>query len=90
MERVFCQMRNKDGHQNPYRRLYGARHTEELVDVQSIERTPFKEIFEEYVDLCKEPYNMNYFRKNRIEIEKPLVKEAYEKRNQRETAEDLR
>ena len=20
-------MRNKDGHQNPYRRLYGARHT---------------------------------------------------------------
>ena len=52
---------------------------DELEKETSIEKSPFKEIFEEYVELCSKPFNMNYFRKNRIEIEKPLVKAAYEK-----------
>lgn len=52
---------------------------EELEQETSIERSPFKEIFEEYAELCSQPFNMNIFRKNRIEIEKPLVKEAYMK-----------
>ena len=53
---------------------------EELEDISSIERTPFKEIFEEYAKLRANDgmYNLNCFRKSRIEIEKPLVKEAYE------------
>ena len=51
----------------------------ELDELKSIERTPFKDIFEEYVDLCKDKFNLNCFRKSRIEVEKPLVKEAYEK-----------
>jgi len=51
---------------------------DELENLISIERTPFKDIFEEYVEICKNPYDLS-FRKNRIEIEKPLVKEAYEK-----------
>lgn len=51
----------------------------ELDELKSIGRTPFKDIFEEYVDLCKDKFNLNCFRKSRIEVEKPLVKEAYEK-----------
>ena len=51
----------------------------ELDELKSIERTPFKDIFEEYVELCKDKFNLNCFRKSRIEVEKPLVKEAYEK-----------
>ena len=53
---------------------------EELEDISSIERTPFKEIFEEYAKLRANDgmYNLNCFRKSRIEIEKPLVKEAYD------------
>ena len=51
----------------------------ELDELKSIERTPFKDIFEENVDLCKDTYNLNCFRKSKIEVEKPLVKEAYEK-----------
>ncbi len=31
------------------------------------------------MDLCKDKFNLNCFRKSRIEVEKPLVKEAYEK-----------
>ena len=52
---------------------------EDLEDLISIERAPFREIFDEYAELRKDEYNMNIFRRNRIEIEKPLVKEAYEK-----------
>ena len=52
---------------------------EELQELSSIERTSFKDIFEEYVELCKDEFNLNCFRKSRIEVEKPLVKEAYEK-----------
>lgn len=52
---------------------------EELQELSTIERTPFKDIFEEYVELCKDKFNLNCFRKSRIEVEKPLVKEAYEK-----------
>lgn len=52
---------------------------EELQELSSIGRTPFKDIFEEYVELCKDKFNLNCFRKSRIELEKPLVKEAYEK-----------
>ena len=53
---------------------------EELEEIASIEKTPFKEIFEEYARLRANNglYNLNCFRKSRIEIEKPLVKEAYE------------
>lgn len=51
----------------------------ELDELKSIERTPFKDIFEEYAELCKDKFNLNCFRKSRIEVEKPLVKEAYEK-----------
>ena len=51
----------------------------EQLEPSSIERTPFKDIFEEYVELSKEMFNLNCFRKSRIEVEKPLVKEAYEK-----------
>ena len=51
----------------------------ELDELKSIERTSFKDIFEEYVELCKDTYNLNCFRKSRIEVEKPLVREAYEK-----------
>ena len=52
---------------------------EELQELSSIERTSFKDIFEEYVELCKDEFNLNCFRKSRIEVEKPLVKESYEK-----------
>ena len=52
---------------------------EELQELAGIERTPFKDIFEEYVELRKDMFNLNCFRKSRIEVEKPLVKEAYEK-----------
>ena len=46
----------------------------------TIERTPFKKIFEEYVEIrTSKGYNLDCFRRSRIEIEKPLVKEAYEK-----------
>ena len=51
----------------------------ELDELKSIEKTPFKDIFEEYVELSKDTYNLNCFRKSRIEVEKPLVREAYEK-----------
>ena len=51
----------------------------ELDELKSIERTSFKDIFEEYVELCKDTFNLNCFRKSRIEVEKPLVREAYEK-----------
>lgn len=50
---------------------------EELESLKSIERTPFKEIFEEYCSL-KGGYDLS-FRANRIELEKPLVVEAYMK-----------
>ena len=53
----------------------------ELANTVSIERTPFKDIFEEYADIRSDQgmYNLRLFRASRIEIEKPLVKEAYEK-----------
>ena len=53
---------------------------EELEEIASIEKTPFKEIFEEYANLRSNNglYNLNCFRRSRIEIEKPLVKEAYD------------
>ena len=51
----------------------------ELEELKSVERKPFKDIFEEYVELCKDKFNLNCFRKSRIEVEKPLVKEAFEK-----------
>ena len=45
----------------------------------SIERTPFKTIFEEYATIRESKgYNLGIFRASRIEIEKPLVKEAYD------------
>lgn len=45
----------------------------------SIEKTPFKEIFEEYVLLRESGgYNLDCFRQSRIEVEKPLVKKAYD------------
>ena len=50
---------------------------EELESLKSIERTPFKEIFEDYCSL-KGGYDLS-FRANRIELEKPLVVEAYTK-----------
>lgn len=51
----------------------------QLDDLSSILKTAFKDIFEEYV-LLKENngYNLDCFRQSRIEVEKPLVKEAYE------------
>lgn len=53
---------------------------EELEEIASIEKTPFKEIFEEYANLRSNNglYNLNCFQRSRIEIEKPLVKEAYD------------
>ncbi len=52
---------------------------EDLQELLSIERTSFKDIFEEYADLRNNPYNLSLFRISRIEAEKPLVKTAYEK-----------
>ena len=51
---------------------------ETLENLNSIEKTPFKDIFEEYAELRENKYNLDCFRRSRIEIEKPLVKEAYE------------
>ncbi len=52
---------------------------EELESLLSIERTPFKEIFEEYAEIRgSKGYNLDCFRRSRIEVEKPLVKEAYD------------
>ena len=54
---------------------------EELEELKSIERTPFKDIFEEYCKL-KERTGVVYdfsFRESRIALEKPLVVEAYKK-----------
>ena len=53
---------------------------EELEELKSIERTPFKTIFEEYCKLKenKNGYDLS-FRESRIALEKPLVVEAYEK-----------
>lgn len=52
----------------------------ELENLKSIEKTPFKDVFEEYVSIREsEGYNLDCFRRSRIEVEKPLVKEAYEK-----------
>ena len=59
----------------------GAYNTdEELENPLTIEKTSFKEIFEEYADIKKDSgmYNLRMFRASRIEIEKPLVKEAYD------------
>ena len=52
----------------------------ELENPVSIPRTPFKKIFEEYAEIRSETgmYNLGIFRAQRIEIEKPLVKKAYE------------
>lgn len=52
----------------------------ELENLKSIEKTPFKDIFEEYVSIRESKgYNLDCFRRSRIEVEKPLVKDAYEK-----------
>ncbi len=53
---------------------------EQLETITSIEKTPFKQIFEEYANIRSNDgmYNLGIFRASRIEIEKPLVKEAYE------------
>lgn len=53
---------------------------EELESLKSIERTSFKEIFEEYCSLKAKPirYDLS-FRESRIAQEKPLVVEAYMK-----------
>ncbi|MBO7506903.1 MAG: hypothetical protein J6T67_05925 [Paludibacteraceae bacterium] len=53
---------------------------EELEELKSIERTPFKEIFEEYCRLKERSglYDLS-FRESRIALEKPLVVEAYKK-----------
>ena len=53
---------------------------EELEELKSIERTPFKDIFEEYCALKAKPgvYDLS-FRESRIAAEKPLVVEAYKK-----------
>ena len=51
---------------------------EELEELKSIERTPFKDIFEEYCKLKEEKYDFS-FRTSRIAKEKPLVVEAYDK-----------
>ena len=51
----------------------------ELENILSIERTPFKDTFEEYVEIrTSGGFNLDCFRRSRIEVEKPLVKEAYE------------
>jgi hypothetical protein len=43
------------------------------------QKASFKDLFEEYV-ILREPgrYNLNLFRKDQIESERPLIKEAYE------------
>ena len=52
----------------------------QLENFSSIQKTPFKDIFEEYVQIREsDGYNLDCFRQSRIEAEKPLVKEAYEK-----------
>ena len=52
----------------------------QLDNLSSIQKTSFKEIFEEYVQIREsDGYNLDCFRQSRIEAEKPLVKEAYEK-----------
>ncbi len=52
----------------------------QLDNTNSIQKSSFKDIFEEYVELRESKgYNLNCFRQSRIEVEKPLVKEAYEK-----------
>lgn len=53
---------------------------EELEELKSIERTPFKDIFEEYCKLKERTglYDLS-FRESRIALEKPLVVEAYNK-----------
>ena len=53
---------------------------EELEDITSIEKTPFKDLFEEYAGIRANHnmYNMGIFRASRIEVEKPLVKQAYD------------
>lgn len=52
---------------------------EELEELVSISKTPFKDIFEEYVEIrIGSMFNPDCFRRSRIEVEKPLVKEAYE------------
>ena len=53
---------------------------EVLESLKSIERTPFKEVFEEYCSLKAKPckYDLS-FRESRIAQEKPLVVEAYMK-----------
>ena len=51
----------------------------QLENMITIEKTPFKEIFEEYVEIrAGAMFNPDCFRRSRIEVEKPLVKEAYE------------
>ena len=52
----------------------------ELETITSIEKSSFKDIFEEYAGIrsSKGMFNMRIFRASRIEIEKPLVKEAFE------------
>lgn len=53
---------------------------EQLESELSIAKTPFKDLFEEYVEIrTSKGYNLDCFRRSRIEIEKPLIKEAYEK-----------
>ena len=51
---------------------------EELEDPKTIQRLPFKDIFEEYVTIRQNRFDLRLFRKSRIEAEKPLVKDAYE------------
>ena len=52
----------------------------QLEDLTPIRKSPFKDVFEEYVAYREsEGYNLDCFRMSRIEVEKPLVKEAYEK-----------
>ena len=53
---------------------------EQLETLTSIEKTPFKDLFEEYANIRSNDsmYNLGIFRASRIEIEKPLVKEAYD------------
>ena len=52
----------------------------ELETITSIEKSSFKDIFEEYAGIrsSKGMFNMRIFRASRIELEKPLVKEAFE------------
>ena len=51
----------------------------ELENLSSIQKTSFKDIFEEYVEIrTGSMFNPDCFRRSRIEVEKPLVKEAYE------------